>query len=44
MAKATSRGESKKTTFGKRKTGPGSGQKSFNKHTPKPKAYRGQGR
>jgi hypothetical protein len=44
MAKAKSAGSSIKTTFGKRKTGPGSGQKSYNKHTPKPKTYRGQGR
>ena len=28
--------------FGKRKTG--SAQKSYNKHSPRPKAYRGQGR
>ena len=41
MAKA-SKGNSQKVTFGKRKLG--SAQKSFNKHTPKPKAYRGQGR
>ena len=31
-----------KTSFGKRKKG--NAQKSFNKHTPRPKAYRGQGR
>jgi hypothetical protein len=42
MAKSV--GNSNKVSFGKRKTGPGSGQKSFNKHTPKKKAYRGQGR
>jgi hypothetical protein len=42
MAKAKSSGSSQKTTFGKRKTG--SAQKSYNKHTPRPKAYRGQGR
>lgn len=41
MAKA-SKGSSQKVTFGKRKLG--SAQKSFNKHTPRPKAYRGQGR
>jgi hypothetical protein len=40
-AKAVS---STKQTFGKRKQGPGSQQKSYNKHTPRPKAYRGQGR
>lgn len=34
--------DSRKTTFGKRKGG--SPQKSFNKHTPRPKRYRGQGR
>jgi hypothetical protein len=43
MAKVKST-SSQKVSFGKRKQGPGSGQKSFNKHTPKPKAYRGQGR
>jgi hypothetical protein len=43
MAKA-SKQSSNKVSFGKRKTGPGSGQKSFNKHTPKKKTYRGQGR
>ena len=35
-------GESRKITFGKRKTG--SAQKSFNKHSPRPKKSRGQGR
>ncbi len=45
MAKAKGKSASSaKVTFGKRKSGPGSGQKSFNKHTPRPKAYRGQGR
>jgi len=43
MAKAKA-ASSTKQTFGKRKQGPGSGTKSHNKHTPKPKAYRGQGR
>lgn len=43
MAKA-SKQTNNKTSFGNRKTGPGSGQKSFNKHTPKPKRYKGQGR
>lgn len=42
MAKAGSRGESRKITFGKRKAG--SAQKSYNKHSPRPKKYRGQGR
>ena len=42
MAKSTSRGESRKVTFGKRKTG--NAKKSYNKHTPRPKTYRGQGR
>jgi hypothetical protein len=32
-----------KVSFGKRKSQP-TGKKSHNKHTPKPKAYRGQGR
>lgn len=40
MAKAVSR--SNKVTFGVRKRG--NAKKSFNKHTPRPKAYRGQGR
>lgn len=43
MAKAKA-ASSNKVSFGSRKTGPASGQKSFNKHTPKPKKYRGQGR
>jgi hypothetical protein len=42
MAKAKSAASSQKITFGKRKLG--SAQKSFNKHSPKPKQYRGQGR
>jgi hypothetical protein len=42
MAKSKSVGGNIKTSFGKRKTG--SAQKSYNKHTPKPKPYRGQGR
>jgi len=42
MAKAKSAGSSIKVTFGKRKLG--ASQKSYNKHSPKPKAYRGQGR
>ena len=42
MAKAKSAGNNNKVSFGKRKNG--SAQKSFNKHTPRPKAYRGQGR
>ncbi len=40
MAKATS--NSNKTTFGTRKSG--NAKKSFNKHTPRPKKYVGQGR
>lgn len=35
---------SEKLTFGKRKIGQPGGKKSFNKHSPRPKAYRGQGR
>lgn len=42
MAKATSRGELHKITFGKRKKG--NAKKSYNKHTPRPKTYQGQGR
>jgi hypothetical protein len=40
MAKAV--GNSYKLSFGKRKNG--AAKKSYNKHTPKPKAYKGQGR
>lgn len=43
MAKLKS-SNSEKLTFGKRKTGQPGGKKSFNKHSPRPKAYRGQGR
>jgi hypothetical protein len=39
MAKTTVGG---KVTFGKKKNG--KAKKSFNKHTPRPKAYVGQGR
>lgn len=42
MAKAKSSGESRKVSFGKRKKG--SAKKSYNKHSPKEKAYRGQGK
>jgi hypothetical protein len=41
MAKTT-RGESRKVTFGKRKGGKAA--KSFNKHNRKERNYRGQGR
>lgn len=41
MAKAT-KNSAQKVSFGKRKGG--SAQKTYNKHTPKPKQYRGQGR
>jgi len=40
MAKVKS--DSRKITFGKRKTG--SAKKTYNKHSPKPKPYRGQGK
>jgi hypothetical protein len=40
MAKVTN--DSRKLTFGKRKNG--RAKKSYNKHSPKPKQYRGQGR
>ena len=40
MAKVKS--DSKRVTFGKRKRG--SAKKSYNKHSPRPKNYRGQGR
>ena len=41
MAKAKS-STNNKVLFGKRKNG--RAKKSYNKHSPKPKAYRGQGR
>ena len=44
MAKPKVAGSSEKSTFGKRKAGQEGGKKSYNKHSPKPKAYRGQGR
>ena len=40
MAKVKS--DSRKITFGKRKTG--SAKKTYNKHSPRPKTYKGQGR
>jgi hypothetical protein len=36
------KGDSQKTNFGKRKCG--QAKKSYNKHSPRPKAYKGQGR
>jgi len=42
MAKAKSSGDSTKVSFGKRKQG--AAKKTYNKHSSKPKAYRGQGR
>ena len=42
MAKSKSSGESRKVSFGKRKTG--AAKKTYNKHSPRPKAYRGQGK
>lgn len=41
MAKQAS-GNTKKVSFGKQKTG--RAKKSYNKHSARPKAYRGQGR
>ena len=41
-AKGSSMASSSKLTFGKRKKG--SAKKSYNKHSPRPKKYRGQGR
>jgi hypothetical protein len=43
MAKVKT-GNSEKLTFGKRKSGQPGGKKSFNKHSQRPKAYKGQGR
>jgi hypothetical protein len=40
MAKSVS--SAQKLSFGKRKKG--SSKKSYNKHSPRPKAYQGQGR
>ena len=42
MAKAKGSSEVRKVTFGARKKG--NPKKSYNKHTPRPKKYRGQGR
>ena len=45
MAKAKGSSKSSaKISFGKRKTGQAGGKKSYNKHTPRPKAYIGQGK
>jgi hypothetical protein len=44
MAKAKSTGSNNKVSFGKRKAGQPGGKKSYNKHSPRPKAYQGQGR
>jgi hypothetical protein len=44
LAKIKSAGGNNKISFGVRKGGQANGQKSFNKHTPKKKMYRGQGR
>lgn len=44
MAKAKSAASSQKITFGKRKSGPESGKKSYGPKAQKPKKYRGQGR
>ena len=42
MAKSKSAGGNTKTSFGKRKGG--SPKKSYNKHNPRPKPSRGQGK
>ena len=42
MAKAKGSSEVRKVSFGARKKG--SAKKSYNKHTPRPKKYVGQGR
>jgi hypothetical protein len=44
VAKSKSAGSSQKTSFGKRRTGPNSGTKSYGPKAQKPKQYRGQGR
>ena len=42
MANSKSAGNANKVSFGKKKRG--AAKKSFNKHTPKENAYKGQGR
>jgi hypothetical protein len=42
VAKAKGTSDARKLTFGARKKG--TAKKSFNKHTPRPKKYVGQGR
>lgn len=42
MAKAKGSNDARKVTFGVRKKG--NAKKSYNKHSPRPKKYRGQGR
>ena len=47
MAKAVGKGSKSsgnKVSFGKRKAGQPNGKKSYNKHSPRPKEYQGQGR
>lgn len=43
MAKAKS-SSNNKVSFGKRKAGQPNGKKGYNKHSPRAKAYQGQGR
>lgn len=42
MAKGKSIGDIRKVSFGRRKQG--TAKKSFNKHSPRPKKYKAQGR
>jgi hypothetical protein len=42
MAKSKSLGDTRKVSFGRRKSG--SAKKSYNKHSSRPKKYVGQGR
>ena len=42
MAKGSSTSSTRKISFGKKKMGVA--KKSYNKHSPRPKAYKGQGR
>ncbi len=44
MAKSKGSSSSQKVSFGKRRTGPESGKKSYGPKEEKPKKYRGQGR
>jgi hypothetical protein len=44
MAKSKASASAQKVSFGKRRSGPGSGTKSYGPKAEKPKKYRGQGK